>query len=115
MSHRTKINTMLFIVAIVSVFVFLYAKNGSSLLQANVLATKEKTTIENNKWDIAYKNENNLFQIFVGDEVKNIDTLTLSITYDPETIVLKQADPKGKYTIDANEKGNLILTFKNIS
>lgn len=115
MSHRTKINIMLFIVAIVSVFVFLYTKNGSSLFQASVLDTQEKTTIENNKRDVAYKNENNFFQIFVSNDLKDVDTLTLSITYDPETITLPKLNPRNQYTIDANEKGNLILTFKDLS
>lgn len=85
-------------------------------LTASVLDLAELQKIEDNKRWVAYKTENQLFELFGSEEAKKWEYLVLEIMYNPEKVKLLVDQSSGlNYTIFHNETGNLQLQIKDLS
>ena len=54
-------------------------------LSASVLSLTEQDFFESTKWDAWYKKENQIFEVFLAEQVRNEWILTVSILSSPET------------------------------
>jgi hypothetical protein len=55
-------------------------------LSASVLSLTEQDYFESTKWDAGYKKENQIFEVFLAEQVRNEWLLTISIIYSPDNI-----------------------------
>ena len=91
-------------------------------LSASVLSLTEQDFFESTKWDAWYKKENQIFEIFLAEQVRNEWPLTISILYSPENFqrFLDQINTKYSLNIMEQNEWNLILninwlnTLKNL-
>ena len=117
MKNRLKTNIIIFIIAIPIAVWLLFIFTSPNLLWASVISLQEQETMKENRWDIWYKNEWNILDVFLDDKLDNIDYLTVSIAYDPENISfdLDDIDAQTEYKVLSNEEWNLLIQFNNFS
>lgn len=87
-------------------------------LAASVLSLTEQDYFESTKWDAGYKKENQIFEVFLAEQVKDEWPLTVSILYSPDDIELFTDQINTKYSVNIyhENEGNLILNvdwYKN--
>ena len=56
-------------------------------LAASVLSITEQDFFESTKWDAWYKKENQIFEVFLAQQVRNQWPLTISILFSPENLI----------------------------
>jgi hypothetical protein len=80
-------------------------------LSASVLSLTEQDFFESTQWDAWYKKENQIFEVFLAEQVRNEWELTISILYSPENIERITNDINSNYeiNIDQEKTWNLIL------
>ncbi len=80
-------------------------------LSASVLSLTEQNFFESTKWDAGYKKENQIFEIFLAEQVRNEWELTISILYSPDNIERFTDKIDTKYSVNIAEQNewNLIL------
>lgn len=83
-------------------------------LSASVLSLTEQHFFESTKWDAWYKKEDQNFEIFLSDQVKDEWTLVVSIIYSPQNINLFIDQINTKYSVNVIEQNqwNLILNVE---
>jgi hypothetical protein len=54
-------------------------------LSASVLSLTEQDFFKSTKWDAGYKKENQIFEVFLAEQIRNEWALTISILSSPET------------------------------
>ena len=117
MKNRLKTNIIIFIIAIPIAVWLLFIFTSPNFLWASVISLQEQETMKENRWDIWYKNEWNILDVFLDDKLDNLDYLTVSIAYDPENISfdLDDIDAQTEYKVLSNEEWNLLIQFNNFS
>jgi len=75
---------IVFIWVILAFFVA-WIQYDTSDLSASVLSITEQDFFESTKWDAWYKKENQIFEVFLAEQVRNEWILTVSILSSPET------------------------------
>lgn len=82
-------------------------------LSASVLSLTEQDFFESTKWDAWYKKENQIFEVFLAEQVRNEWTLTISILYSPTDIErnVNQIDTNYTANIIQQNEWNLIITI----
>ena len=80
-------------------------------LAASVLSITEQDFFESTKWDAWYKKENQIFEVFLAQQVRNQWPLTISILFSPENFQRFTDQIDTDYSITNIEKTdwNLIL------
>lgn len=80
-------------------------------LAASVLSITEQDFFESTKWDAWYKKENQIFEVFLAQQVRNQWSLTISILFSPENFqrFTDQIDTNYSITNIENTDWNLIL------
>lgn len=80
-----------------------------NLLQASVLNIDEINTIKTNKRDIAYKNNNNLMDIFFDDTISQ-NPIKIILSYDPWLYLdFTSASGQCQFTVISSNKDNTLL------
>lgn len=79
-------NLIILIIAPILAVALLYIVNDFSWLTASVLDIAEVQKIQKEGWDIAYKSQNQSFEVFWSEKIKDADTLNFEIIYNPEKI-----------------------------
>lgn len=117
MKKRLKTNLIIFLIAIpVAIWLFFLSEN-LNIFSASVISLQEQEAMKKNNWDLWYKNDWNILDIYLDEKVENLDYLTVSIVYDPENISFNVDDinTQTDYKILSNEDGNLLIQFNNFS
>ena len=98
---------------LLSIFVA-WIQYDTSDLSASVLSLTEQDFFESTEWDAWYKKENQIFEVFLSEQVRNEWTLTVSILYSPENIQRFTDQINTNYFTDIIEQNewNLILSIK---
>lgn len=78
---------ILIVAAITAVFLFYFTENPW-FFSASIISLQDSEKMKNNNWDIWYKNDSNMLDVFVSDSLTDISSLTLSIIYDPQNASL---------------------------
>jgi len=82
-------------------------------LSASILSLTEQDFFESTKWDAWYKKENQIFEVFLSEQVRNQWELTVSILYSSDNIerFTQQIDTKYSVSIQWQDEWNLILNI----
>jgi len=80
-------------------------------LSASILSLTEQDFFESTKWDAWYKKQDQIFEIFLAEQIRNEWTLTISILYSPQEIKWFTDWIKTNYSINIiqQDEWNLIL------
>ena len=99
------------VIGILLAFFVAWIQYDTSDLSASVLSLTEQDFFESTKWDAWYKKENQIFEVFLAEQVRNEWKLTISIIYSPDDIqrFSDQIDTKYSVNITEQSEGNLIL------
>jgi hypothetical protein len=102
---------IVFIWVILAFFVA-WIQYDTSDLSASVLSITEQDFFESTKWDAWYKKENQIFEVFLAEQVRNEWILTVSILSSPETqrLVNQLETPYYIDNLQQNE-GNITLNI----
>lgn len=81
-------------------------------LSASVLSITEKDFFESANWGAGYKKQNQIFEVFLSEQVRNEWSLTISILYNPEEIEWSLDEIKTNCSIENIEQKdwNLVLS-----
>jgi len=104
-------------VAILFSLVLFYFMENPVFFSASILSLQDAQTMIANHWDLAYKNEKNVLDVFVSDTIKNINELSVSIIYDDQEVQIDLDNIKQQcdYEIVSQMGWSLILKFKNFN
>jgi hypothetical protein len=80
-----------------------------------VLDITEINTIKQNNWDLAYKTENQVFEVFWAEKVKSAEVIEFEILYNPEKIELDtQLISWENYQIIDSQEGDLVIQISDV-
>ncbi len=100
-------------VGIVLAFFVAWIQYDATDLSASVLSLTEQDFFESTKWDAGYKKENQIFEVFLAEQVRNEWILNVSILYSPSDIELFTWEIKTNFSVNVVEQNewNLILNM----
>ena len=100
-------------VGIVLAFFVAWIQYDATDLSASVLSITEQDFFESTKWDAGYKKENQIFEVFLAEQVRNEWILNVSILYSPSDIELFTWGIKTNFSVNVVEQNewNLILNM----
>lgn len=80
-------------------------------LSASVLSINEKNFFESTQWWVGYKKDNQIFELFLSDQVRNESELVVSVLYNPLEVEWLIDDLKGNCSVNVSslDEWNLIL------
>ena len=107
-------HVIIIIIGIILAFFARWIEYDSQDLSASVLSLTEQEFFESTKWDAWYKKENQIFEIFLAEQVRNEWCLDISILYSPENIERLIDQINTNYTVNIVEQNewNLILNIE---
>ena len=85
---RFKTNAIIFLGAIFLSVTLLYVTKNLSMFSASILSLQDAETIKAKNRDIGYKNEGNILDTFLSDQLHGISSITFSVIYDNKNIDL---------------------------
>ena len=99
------------IIGILLAFFVRWIEYDAQDLSASVLSLTEQDFFESTKWDAGYKKENQIFEVFLAEQVRNKWDLTISILYSPEDIERFADQINTNYAVNITEQNewNIIL------
>lgn len=102
---------IIIIVGILLAFFVARIEYNTTDLSASILSLNEQNFFESTKWDAWYKKENEIFEVFLADQVRNEWALTVSILYSPDNIqwFIDKIDTKYLVNIVEQNEWNLVL------
>lgn len=101
------------IIGILLAFFVAWIQYDTQDLSASVLSLTEQDFFESTKWDAWYKKENQIFEIFLAEQVRNEWALTVSLLFAPENFQRFTDQINTNYSVNITEqnKWNLILNI----
>ena len=104
---------IIIVIGILLAFFVRWIQYDTSDLSASVLSLTEQDFFESTKWDAWYKKENQIFEVFLAEQVRNQWELTVSILYSSDNIerFTQQIDTKYSVNIQWQDEWNLILNI----
>lgn len=105
--------TIILLIGIVLAFLVAWIQYDTTDLSASVLSLTEQDYFESTKWDAGYKKENQIFEVFLSEQIRNEWALSVSILYSPENIQLFVDQIDTIYDVNISQQGewNLILSI----
>ena len=102
---------LIIVIGILLAFFVRWIQYDTTDLSASVLSLTEQDFFESTKWDAWYKKENQIFEVFLAEQVKNERPLNVSILYSPKDIQRFTNQINTKYSVNIIEQNewNLIL------
>ncbi len=101
------------LVGIALAFVVALFEYDAKDLSASVLSITEKDFFESTQWGAWYKRQNQAFEVFLSEQLRDEWALIVSILYNPSEIELLVNELKSDCSIDdiKQDEWNLILTI----
>ncbi len=115
--QRFKTNIIIFWLAIVLSVSLFYITENTSLFSASILSLQDAETIKAKSRDIWYKNEWNILDTFLSEQLQSISSITFSVIYDNANIDLnlEKLDSQTDYEIISDNEGGVVIKFTNFS
>jgi len=103
--------TIIIIIGVLLAFFVARIQYDTTDLSASVLSLTEQDFFESTKWDAGYKKENQIFEVFLAEQVRNEWPLTVSILYSPDNVerFVDQIDTAYFVNILQQNEWNLLL------
>ena len=98
--------TIIIILGILLAFFVAWIQYDTQDLAASVLSLTEQDFFESKKRDAWYKKENNIFEVFLAEQVRDEWLLTISILYNPEEIGWQTEKLKTNYNVTNLEEND---------
>ena len=104
---------LIIVIGILLAFFVRWIQYDTTDLSASVLSLTEQDFFESTKWDAWYKKENQIFEVFLAEQVRDQWELTVSILYSSDNIerFTQQIDTKYSVSIQWQDEWNLILNI----
>ena len=114
---KLKTNIIIFWLAVVLSVSLFYVTENTSFFSASILSLQDAETIKAKSRDIWYKNEWNILDTFLSDNLESISSMTFSVIYDSENIDLdiESIDSQTDYEIISNNEWGVVIKFTNFS
>ena len=102
---------IIIIIGVLLAFFVAWIQYDTTDLSASVLSLTEQDFFESTKWDAWYKKEDQNFEVFLAEQVRNEWALTVSILYSSDNIqwFADQIDTKYLVNVIEQNEWNLIL------
>ena len=102
---------IIIIIGVLLAFFVAWIQYDTTDLSASVLSLTEQDFFESTKWDAWYKKENQIFEVFLAEQVRNEWKLIISILYSPDDIqwFTDQIDTKYSVNIVEQNEWSLVL------
>ena len=115
--NKLKTNLIIFLLAIVITVALFYVTEHPEFFSASILSLQDAETIEAKNRDIGYKNEWNILDTFLSDNLQDISSITFSVIYDHQNINLDlpKINAQTEYEIISNSEGGVVIKFTNFS
>ena len=115
--QRFKTNIIIFWLAIVLSVSLFYVTENTSLFSASILSLQDAETIKAKSRDIWYKNEWNILDTFLSEQLQSISSITFSVIYDNNNIDLnlEKLDSQTDYEIISDNEWGVVIKFTNFS
>ncbi|MEI6426667.1 MAG: hypothetical protein WCO66_04975 [Candidatus Absconditabacteria bacterium] len=110
-------NIKLLVIAVVLSLSCVYLIKHPGFFVSSVLNLQEIQEIETKQWDIAYKTDNQLLDVFLPLSGSQKSPVTISVAYNPSSIIvdMTKASSQAPYTIKTQQSGSFSLEFIDIS
>ena len=104
---------IIIVIGILLAFFVRWIQYDTTDLSASVLSLTEQDFFESTKWDAWYKKENQIFEVFLAEQVRDQWELTVSILYSSDNIerFTEQINTKYSVSIQWQDEWNLILNI----
>ena len=104
---------LILIIWIALAFFVAWIEHDTKDLAASVLSLTEQDFFESTKWDAWYKKENQIFEVFLAEQVRNEWPLTVSILFSPDSFerIIDQLDTNYSITNINQNDWNLTLNI----
>jgi len=102
---------IIILIGIILAFFVARIQYDTSDLSASVLSLTEQDFFESTKWDAGYKKENQIFEVFLAEQVRNEWPLSVSILFSPKNIQRFTDQINTNYSVNIAQQNewNLIL------
>ena len=84
LKSRLKTNIIILILAIICAVALFYFTENPSFFSASIISLREAEEMKKNSWDLAYKNDSQVLDVFLSESLQDISNITISIIYDPQ-------------------------------
>ncbi len=81
---KLRTNIIILFLALILAIVLFYFTENPWFFSASIISLQDAEKMKENNRDIWYKNDSNMLDVFISEEVKDISNLTISIIYDPD-------------------------------
>jgi len=111
-------NSIIFVISIFLAFILFYISKDTNIFQASILWINDIEKIQENNWDIAYKNTDWLLDIFLSDKLllKDYSSLSITIVYDYQSVFINTDNIsfQKKYKINFNQSWSITISFDDL-
>lgn len=116
---KIKSNIIIIILAFIIALALFYFSENWDFFSASIISLQDAETMKKNNRDIWYKNQSDMLDVFVSDELKDINNLTISIIYDPDNTLIDVSQILPQWSLYSeiltDLPWNLVLKFSNFS
>lgn len=84
LKKRLKTNIIILVLAIICAVALFYFTENPGFFSASVISLQEAEEMKKNNWDIAYKNDSHVLDVFLSNTLQDVSNITISIIYDPQ-------------------------------
>ena len=102
---------IIIILGILLAFFVAWIQYDTQDLAASVLSLTEKDFFESTKRDAWYKKENQIFEVFLAEQVRNEWPLSISILYSPSEITRQTDNLRTNYSVSNLKENEWNLTL----
>lgn len=95
-------------------FAMFYLTRDISPWTATVLDIVELQHIQERGWELAYKTDQDMIEIFGTKAVQNADKIILELIYNPERLVVTLSDLPSHASLVSHERGSLELILQDL-
>lgn len=92
LKKRLKTNIIILILAIICAVALFYFTENPGFFSASIISLRESEEMKKNNWDLAYKNDSQVLDVFLSDSLQDVSNITISIIYDPQNADINPGD-----------------------
>lgn len=109
-------NLFILLLAPILAFGLFFLTRDLSGLTASVLDIAERQKIEEKQWWVAYKIDDQVFELFGSEQLKKWENLVFELVYNPKKVVFSIDQSSGfDFTLLENNTGSLKIQLNNVN
>ena len=109
-------NLFILLLAPILAFGLFFLTRDLSGLTASVLDIAERQKIKEKQWWVAYKTDDQVFELFGSEQLKKWENLVFELVYNPKKVVFSIDQSSGfDFTLLENNTGSFKIKLKNVN